>query len=146
MDKLKTVQVLLADEEWGQWSSRQIAKACAVSPSFVDGFRKEVTADDRQSERTYQTRHGTAATMDTSRIGRKSQTTTEVVDTETGEVLEDVEVLRTTETRTQPTRRPGSNGTCTNVSPSMLPDCRVKIPPKEAVKIPGDSLDGVAIA
>ena len=70
---------LLTDEEWGQWSDREIARRCAVSHPYVGKLRAEIEKrraerDERltgnvSSERTYTTKHGTVATMDTSRIG-----------------------------------------------------------------------------
>lgn len=40
-DKRRAVQRLLGDAEWGQWSNREIAGACAVSESLVRTMRKE---------------------------------------------------------------------------------------------------------
>lgn len=34
-DKRNDVLRLLNDEEWGQWSDREIARACVVSPDTV---------------------------------------------------------------------------------------------------------------
>jgi len=67
---------LLEDEEWSQWSDREIARQCAVSDRFVNKMRAEsVTANGSQSEppppRTYTTKHGTTATMNTSNIGKR---------------------------------------------------------------------------
>lgn len=44
-DKRKHVLVLLNDEEWSQWSNRDIAKHCNVGHSFVDKLRKEVNGE-----------------------------------------------------------------------------------------------------
>ena len=41
-DKRKSVLVLLLDKEWSQWSNRDIAKHCHVSPAMVDKLRKEL--------------------------------------------------------------------------------------------------------
>ncbi len=41
-DKRKSVLVLLLDKEWTQWSNRQIAKHCHVTPQFVDKLRNEL--------------------------------------------------------------------------------------------------------
>lgn len=82
-DKRRAVLTLLGDEEWSQWSNREIAKKCGVSPGFVDKLRvstelsaycrqiesDEVSAYDRQIERTV-TRNGTTYTMDTTKIGK----------------------------------------------------------------------------
>jgi hypothetical protein len=79
LDKRHVVMLLLMDEEWSQWSDREIARRCAVSHPFVAKIRAaraaRRAARDEQltgnvtSERTYTTKHGTVATMDTSRIG-----------------------------------------------------------------------------
>jgi len=83
-DKRKAVALMLQDDEWKDWSSRQIAKQCNVSPSLVDNIRNEspssdselVTADigsesqasagaaEAEGEgRKYITKHGTKSTM-----------------------------------------------------------------------------------
>jgi hypothetical protein len=36
-DKRRAVATLFNDPEWSRWSSRKIAKQCAVSPDLVDG-------------------------------------------------------------------------------------------------------------
>lgn len=41
-DKRKSVLLLLLDKEWTQWSNRDIAKHCHVSPAMVDKLRKEL--------------------------------------------------------------------------------------------------------
>jgi len=68
-DKRKKVKIALADEEWGQWSDREIAKLCKVSHPLVAEVRREVTGNSSSDQpRTYNTRHGTQATMNTERI------------------------------------------------------------------------------
>jgi hypothetical protein len=68
------VEVLLRDEEWKEWSDREIARKCAVSDRLVNGIREEiyptVTANIR-SEKTYKTKHGTTAKMKTGNIGKR---------------------------------------------------------------------------
>lgn len=59
---------LLEDEEWSAWSDREIARRCAVSNNFVSSLRPSLSTVD--SEKTYTTKHGTTATMNTERIGR----------------------------------------------------------------------------
>ena len=68
-DKRRAVMRLLEDPEWGQWSDSEIAKRCAVSHVTVGRMRKEVSPEQCSSERTYITRHGTVATMNTANIG-----------------------------------------------------------------------------
>lgn len=41
-DKWRAVEVLLADPEWSQWSSREIARRCSVSDRFVGIVRDEL--------------------------------------------------------------------------------------------------------
>jgi hypothetical protein len=75
-DKRKAVETLLYDPEWRQWSDHAIAKHCGVAVSFVGQRRSALfpeNSDDGQ--RTYVTKHGTVATMDTSRIGARAATT-----------------------------------------------------------------------
>ena len=63
---------LLQDPEWGQWSDSQIARQCFVHQSTVSRIRSSLmqSMSDKQ-ERTYKTKHGTIAKMNTAKIGRK---------------------------------------------------------------------------
>lgn len=69
-DKRRAVLLLLGDSEWAKWSDREIAKHCQVDGKTVAKLRESLTADFRSDERTFTTKHGTVATMDTSAIGR----------------------------------------------------------------------------
>lgn len=71
-DKRKAVETMLADPEWVKWSDRHIAKACAVSHTFVTGIRTSLAsvASEKPSDRLYVTKHGTVSTMDTSGIDK----------------------------------------------------------------------------
>lgn len=75
-DKRRAVMTLLNDNEWSQWSDREISRRCAVDNSFVSRLRKEnLTVDQQQSEpteRTYTTKHGTTAKMNTGNIGKRN--------------------------------------------------------------------------
>lgn len=64
-DKRRAVLRLLMDDEWGQWSDREIARRCHVSHPFVAKVREAEAhlLPGYVSERTYTTRHGTVATM-----------------------------------------------------------------------------------
>jgi len=58
-----------------KWSDREIARRCCVDHKFVSKQRKDVTGDfpsEKPTERTYTTKHGTTATMNTSSIGKAS--------------------------------------------------------------------------
>lgn len=73
-DKRRAVLRLLNDPEWVAWSDREIARACRVSGPLVATLRPaQVTANscsEPPTERTYTTRHGSVATMNTAAIGR----------------------------------------------------------------------------
>ncbi len=68
-DKRRAVTRLLQDEEWGKWTDAEIARRCAVTHPFVGKLRASLVTVT--SERTYTTKHGTQATMDTANIGGK---------------------------------------------------------------------------
>ena len=73
-DKRNAVLLLLNDPEWREWSNVEIAKACAVSHTFVNNLRSSLeTVSSEKSERTYTTKHGTVARMNTERIGSTSK-------------------------------------------------------------------------
>lgn len=73
-DKRQAVMVLLKDEEWAQWSDREIARRCHVHNSFVSKIRASLSTRDSEktapqpATRTYTTKHGTKATMNTENI------------------------------------------------------------------------------
>jgi hypothetical protein len=71
-DKRRAVMALLNDEEWRQWSDREIARRCGVHNSFVSRIRSSLSTGDSEP-RTYTTKHGTTATMKTRNIGRKQE-------------------------------------------------------------------------
>lgn len=80
-DKRHAVSLLLNDPEWCEWSDYEIAKACAVSRSLVQTVRDSLAFKaSEKSERTYTTKHGTIAKMNTERIGSTSNITPEVRD------------------------------------------------------------------
>jgi hypothetical protein len=66
-DKRRAVETLLQDEEWRQWSDREIARRCHVSHNFVKEVRRSLSSD--YSERRYTTKHGTTTIMNTAMIG-----------------------------------------------------------------------------
>jgi len=69
-DKRRAVMRLLEDKEWSKWSDREIARRCRVSHPFVIEIRNSLTGNIT-SERTYITKHGTIATMQTANIGNR---------------------------------------------------------------------------
>lgn len=68
-DKRKAALMLLQDEEWRQWSDRQIARHCAVSDRFVNTLRHELSANRSQIETRKVQRGKSTYTMGTGRIG-----------------------------------------------------------------------------
>lgn len=75
-DKRYAVDTLLKDLDWSKWSDREIARACAVSNTFV-GERRKLLTVNVDSEKTYTTKHGTVATMRTNGIGKRQTPPTE---------------------------------------------------------------------
>jgi len=89
-DKRKAVLTLLEDQQWSKWSDSEIARRCGVDHKTVSSYRASLgkfpsenpsseasSLDESSSEnsfsepfnRTYKTKHGTVATMNTSNIG-----------------------------------------------------------------------------
>lgn len=68
-DKRRAVLTLLNDPEWAGWSDREIARRCAVGHQMVAPLREDFTGR-ATSDRTYTTKHGTTATMNTASIGK----------------------------------------------------------------------------
>jgi hypothetical protein len=77
-DKRQAVMTLLRDDEWSQWSAREIARRCAVSVDFAARLKNQHEASlssndsDPPAVRTYTTKHGTVTTMKTEAIGRRA--------------------------------------------------------------------------
>lgn len=70
-DKHDAVLTLLDDDEWREWSDREISKRCNVSASFVAKIRKEMTPEEAPpTERIYKNKHGQEAKMQTAKIGK----------------------------------------------------------------------------
>jgi len=68
-DKRRAVLTLLNDEEWGKWSNNEIARRCVVSLDLVNRLRPTSLNESLSETRTYTTKHGTVATMNTGKIG-----------------------------------------------------------------------------
>lgn len=109
-DKRKAVLTMLtdehvnADDNGNPWSDNAIAKKCGVSHPFVGSIRaslETVTSD----ERSYTTKHGTTATMNTKNIGK---TLAKVYVTDDGEELDNVTEIKTTQ-RTLTTKEADPN-------------------------------------
>lgn len=69
-DKRRAVILLLSDPEWRGWSDSEIARRAHVSHPFV-GKLRDLTCNV-SSERSFTTRHGTVAKMDTAAIGKRA--------------------------------------------------------------------------
>lgn len=76
-DKRKAVLTLLNDGEWVEWSNREVARCCGVSESLVRSLRENAVTK-QSSERTFTTKHGTTAVMNTGNIGKKKEQATSV--------------------------------------------------------------------
>jgi hypothetical protein len=68
----RAVLRLLEDAEWSAWSDSEIARRTNVSHTFVASLRPAVTCNV-SCEKTYTTKHGTTATMNTANIGRRAE-------------------------------------------------------------------------
>ena len=71
-DKRRAVETLLRDEEWSQWSDREIARRCGVGADMVGDARRSICRNptDTPTERTVE-RNGKTYTQNTANIGRK---------------------------------------------------------------------------
>lgn len=89
-DKRKIVLAMLEDTEWSGWSDNAIAKACHVSHTFVSNLRHVTcnVASEKPTEKTYTTKHGTTATMDTANIGKVVPIPPAKIEISTGELAE----------------------------------------------------------
>lgn len=62
-DKRRAVELLLRDQEWGQWSDRKIADVCAVDHKTVADVRKALSGEIPQIETRTVERAGTTYQM-----------------------------------------------------------------------------------
>lgn len=72
-DKRRAVQTLLRDEEWQQWSDREIARRCHVSHPTVAAIRAEMVSTGKitsTDERKYVHPNGAETSMKTANIGK----------------------------------------------------------------------------
>lgn len=70
-DKRRAVLTLLQDDEWRDWSDREIARRCKVSNRFVTNLRAELQQAGQTPAPTVRkyTRNGEERTMETEKIG-----------------------------------------------------------------------------
>lgn len=73
-DKRNIVTAILRDEQGRQWSDNKIAKDFGFSNNFVGRVRQSLCSEqsEKPAERTYTTKHGTTAVMNTANIGKPS--------------------------------------------------------------------------
>jgi hypothetical protein len=67
---------MITDEDWEQWTSREIARHCGFSDTFVNKCRDElltanVCSEKSIQDRKYVTKHGNESVMKTANIGKK---------------------------------------------------------------------------
>jgi len=69
---MKSTAVEGSGSEWAAWSDREIARRCMVGHPLVASIRSGLTgiSSSDNAERTYTTKHGTVAKMNTSAIGK----------------------------------------------------------------------------
>ncbi len=73
-DKRQKVLMLLEGERWKGWSNVVIARQCKVSDEFVRKIRNLTSnVGGEKTERTYVTKHGTLATMNTANLGSNNK-------------------------------------------------------------------------
>jgi uncharacterized ParB-like nuclease family protein len=70
-DRRRAIVAMLRDPQWARWSDREIGKRCAVDHKTVAKVRADLTGDF-PTDRTYTTKHGTIATMNTAAIGKRT--------------------------------------------------------------------------
>lgn len=70
-DKRKVVKTLLKDEEWSQWSDREIARQCKVSTPTVAKDRKSICKSFTDKPKKVK-RGNQEYTVNTSNIGNSS--------------------------------------------------------------------------
>lgn len=104
-DKRKAVETMLDDEVWSKWADREIARACVVSPDTVGRIRKEIVtvrsdSEDLSVERSYTTKHGTQAVMNTANIGSKSNNHQENKHSKNNNIAEEIEEKITSDQET----------------------------------------------
>lgn len=68
-DKRKAVETLLRDKEWGQWSDREIAKACGVTHPFVASIREpKPKKQEAEREKSQVSNHQQMVTVTTAAL------------------------------------------------------------------------------
>jgi hypothetical protein len=71
-DRRKAIETAI--RIWPDWSDREVARRCSVSPETVHKMRASLPitgSEDGSDTRTYITKHGSLAVMNTAKIGRR---------------------------------------------------------------------------
>jgi hypothetical protein len=74
-DKRRAVMTLLYNQEWRQWSDREIARQCKVSDRTVNRLRQsicDIVADTKLNTNRKVERQGKTYTVNTANIGKKT--------------------------------------------------------------------------
>jgi len=71
-DYRRSVEIILNDEKWKEWSNAKIAQLIGISAMTVGRIKKE-RQPDAPKTKTYTDKHGNETTMDTSNIGKKTK-------------------------------------------------------------------------
>jgi hypothetical protein len=103
-DIRRAVIAILGDGEWKKEPQTKIAAHVGISQGYVSQIVSSLPGTSYNSNKMRVVeRNGGRYEQNTANIGRSRQaeTTVEVVDTGTGEVIEDAEIVRTTVTRTE---------------------------------------------
>ena len=76
-DKRRSVETLLRDDDWRNWSNREIGRRCNVSESFVREVKKYLGIDTAHETQYIHPKTGEPTTMQTANIGAKPVETDE---------------------------------------------------------------------
>jgi len=76
-DKRRSVETLLRDDDWRNWSNREIGRRCNVSESFVREVKKDLGIDTAHETQYIHPKTGEPTTMQTANIGAKPVETDE---------------------------------------------------------------------
>ena len=153
-DKRKAVTKLLSDEEWATWSDLEISRRCRVSDDLVKTVRSELAAghlpatlgSESEGRRTYRTKYGSVATMDTKAIGRSPRSSTSSAKTPKSVTVDAATVERTT---VADERKEAAKEITGEPAPPAIEDFSVTVVPKgdlEQRKASGDLNAGSAMA
>lgn len=137
-DKRRAVLTLLEDEEWGLWSDREIARRCAVSPSFVGGLRGASVHGGQIAEPRKVERNGTVYQQNTANIGAASK-----VDQETPSQQAQAEVSGNRPDL--PAASKVDQKTAASAAPSSAEDAEIAKVKRELAKMTAEGVAGLVM-